>query len=113
MNSGRSSWTWSIRIAEGAELPKVTFSYLDDVVPFRIRGEGGKDYKLPEDGGLVSRFLQWTMKERIYNVLPAGFSGPGDYMGFFAKDHIPKIRAWLQENGVVEDDKKTWERRND
>lgn len=41
----------------------------------------------------------------------AGHSGPGSYLGFFEEDVVPKIRAWLLENGVEEDDEKTWARR--
>lgn len=90
---------------------KCTFS-IGYVVVVKIRGEGGGRGYLPDDGGLVQRFNQWTLDEEVYSLnINGGYSGGGGYMGFYTPEDAEKVQAWLLENGVVNDDDKTWETR--
>jgi hypothetical protein len=90
-------------------MAKVTFS-TPTVVAVKIRGEGGSFPTMPNDGGLVSRFLEWRNENKICSVIPGGFSGGGGHLGFYEEDDAESIRLWLKENGAVEDDEKTWMR---
>lgn len=71
---------------------------------------------MPADDGIVRKFLRWMLENDIHEAyIGAGHSGAGSYLGFFEENSgvevVPRIRAWLVENGVVEDDEATWERR--
>ncbi len=90
-------------------MPEVAFS-MPTVVAVKIRGEGGRFPGLPDDGGLVKRFLRWSLDSKIYSVVPAGHSGGGSYLGFYEPKDAEKVRAWLLENGAIEDDEKAWAR---
>jgi hypothetical protein len=90
-------------------MPKVTFS-MPTVVAIKIRGEGGKFPVMPNDGGLVGRFLGWSLKEEVFSVIPGGFSGGGGHLGFYSAQDAEKIKKWLEENGATEDDETTWSR---
>lgn len=88
----------------------VTFSALS-VVAVRIRGERREFPRMPEDNGIVGHFLQWMIKNDIHDMGISGHSGGGSFLGFFEAEDVPAIKKWLSENGAVEDDEKTWERR--
>jgi hypothetical protein len=87
-----------------------TFSALD-VVAIKIRGEGGGHGRCPNDGGLVGRFLQWSIEEDVYPLSMGGHSGGGSYLHFYGSEDAEKVKKWLLANGVVNDDDKTWETR--
>lgn len=44
---------------------KVTFSMRLDVVPVRIRGEGGGFPNMPDAGDLLARFHTWCVDEQL------------------------------------------------
>ena len=100
-------------VEEGSSTPtsKCTFSSVE-VFAVKIRGEGGGDGKIPDDDGLVSKFLRWQLDANVYSLqMGAGHSGGGSYLGFFTGTDAEKIETWLLANGVLRDDDKTWERR--
>lgn len=91
--------------------PAVTYSALD-VIFVKIRSTGSRGLRLADDGGIGTRFLEWTIKERIYSIGGGSYSGPDGIQGVYDAECAEKIRAWLKECGAVEDDEKTWERRS-
>lgn len=93
--------------------PKVTFSILD-VRAVYIRGEGGGSGVLPKAGDLPLRFSRWLTTAKIYEVSGLGgrFGGSSSCLMFFTKKDAAKVRAWLEKNGAVHDEKTTWERRS-
>lgn len=94
-----------------AATSKCTFS-IGSVVVVKIRGEGGGGVYLPDDGGLVERFLQWCLKEEVYSLnIGGGYSGGGGHMGFYTPEDAERIQTWLLANGAINDDDKTWEQR--
>lgn len=88
-------------------MPKVTFS-MPPVVAVKIRGEGGRFPVMPDDGGIVGKFLKWTIDNEVVPVVMSGFSGGGGHLGFYAPQDAKAIKKWLEENGVIEDDEKSW-----
>ena len=90
-------------------MPNVTFS-MRTVVCVEIKGEKVEqkfdpndttEYSnfptLPNDGGLVRRFLEFLEKEAIYPIILGGYSGGGRYQGFFCPQDASRIEAWLIE----------------
>jgi hypothetical protein len=88
-------------------MPKVTFS-TPTVVAVKIRGEGGSFPMMPNDGGVIMRFQKWAIENDIFTMIPGGSSGGGGYLGYYSEEDAEKIRKWLLENGVAEDDDATW-----
>ena len=80
-------------------MPKVTFA-IKPVVCVTIKGEGEDGPYVREDGGLVERFLQFKMDNKLFSGIGMGRCGTGDFLGFFAPEDAAKIRAWLQEQGA-------------
>ena len=87
--------------------PRVTFS-ITEIIAVRIRGEKREFPQVPADDGLVGRFLKWCIEQDIGRLPGAGFSGGGGHLGFYYKDDLPRISAWLAENKAVWDDVTTW-----
>lgn len=84
-------------------MPKVTFTS-QAVVCIHITGEKVDHPHFlccPKDGGLVARFLDFMLKEKIFPVygMPRR-SGAGQFFGFFADEDVARIEAWLVEQGV-------------
>ena len=68
-------------------MPKVTFN---SVVRFEIKGD---------NGDLVKRFLEWSIKNRICSKYYSSVSGAGQFIGLFTPEDAEQIKAWWdQEN---------------
>jgi len=52
---------------------------------------------LPDDGDLVSEFLQWSLDNKIYTLISGGHSGGGSYKGFYSEEDADKICEWLKD----------------
>ena len=81
-------------------MPRITFA-IKPVVCVTITGDG--KYGSRKDEGLVSRFLQFQIENKIYTTVRGGHSGAGSYCGFFAPEDATKIQTWLIEQGAKKD----------
>lgn len=79
-------------------MAKVTGT-MRNVVCVMFKGEGGPHH-IKDDGGMVQKFLGFLTKNKIYTVIRGGFSGAGQYQGFFCLEDADKIRVWLEQEGV-------------
>lgn len=50
----------------------------------------------PDDGGLITEFLQWLGEEGIYHLPLGSTCGCGRYRAFFGAEDAAKIEAWLK-----------------
>lgn len=88
--------------------PVVTFSCLP-LVAVKIRGESTGRFTLPNDDGLVLRFMRWALEKHI-TPFQGQFSGGGGYLAYYSSEDAEKIHAWLSKEGAIEDHEKTWSR---
>ena len=84
-------------------MPKVTFD-MQNVVGISIRGEVGDPSVLPDDGGLIGRFLQWQADNQVVPAVAGTASGHGTFVGFFDPEDAKIVKAWLLQQGATQDD---------
>lgn len=65
-----------------------------------VWGEKTSHYGFYEDDGLVSRFLEWMMTEKI--DWRSQRSGGGGFTGRVPLEDEKRVRDWLKEHGAVE-----------
>ena len=83
---------------EVMENPKVTAT-CGKAFYLKIVGEGGKFPRCPDDGGLVRRFVLWSLEHEISSIRGIVFGG-GMYEAVYHCDDQDIIEQWLRENGV-------------
>jgi len=83
------------------EHPRVTFAF-KRVMRLSITGDERSNKLLPEDGGLVARFLKWKAENGIALAIGEEEPVPGLYVGFYSVEDAEKISAWLFQEGAKE-----------
>lgn len=81
-------------------MARVTYT-TQKAVRVEIRGEPREFPVVPFDDGLVSKFLAWSLEQRIYPVTRGGVSGGGIHVSYYDEADIPAIENWLRSEGVV------------
>jgi hypothetical protein len=83
------------------ENPEVTFK-LKRVIRVSITGDSRSSRLLPEDGGMVARFLKWKAENGISIAIGEEEPVPGVYVGYYSVEDAEKISAWLFAEGAKE-----------
>jgi hypothetical protein len=82
-----------------SDKPKVTAT-LHQVYRVAIRGTKPEGLRIRQDGGLVSRFLDFTIEEDISPAVSGGMCGGGSFVGYYYEPEANRIIGWLKGQGV-------------
>lgn len=92
--------------------PRVTFSAVP-VICLRIRGEKREFPTIPNDDGIVKKFMDWMDENDVHPFINQQTGGGGCLIFFEADDFdIDALKEVLKELGAEEDDDVTWETRS-